>query len=360
MTETVDASLLGRSHRWGQASALFGSLFVVQGGKTSGGGTGGGGYTYTSGPNSADLLVLDLSQPWSSTSAPWQAIQAASASNTTTNSTTAPAVSFHSITPTSSSQLVLFGGDGAPIVPVQTNNDSLYLLDLAGTGTSRTASWSTGPTTWNEPMRRIYHHAETDTNGKLWIVGGEKDDGSNMFLDELWSFDQTSAAPAFAETSSAPPGSIVDGTLSLLSDGTLLLMGGLDKAGQLQPLDVLYSYSTKDSKWDQTTTTASGNTTTTAQRPSSRVPAPRRGHVAVTLPNQRIFIQGGANADMTVAYDDAWVLDWSVTPPCWTELPGANGPGMRFGHSAVAYGERVVVAFGEWALLKTLVHARSC
>ncbi|PWN51192.1 hypothetical protein IE53DRAFT_361782 [Violaceomyces palustris] len=324
--------------RWGQASALLDSLFVVQGGKTQGS----GGYTYNSAPSNNDLLVLDLSQSFATNTPPWQILTASATSSVTV----APSVAFHSISPLSETRLLLFGGDGSPSVPIQTSNDSAYTLDITGSGTSRTIQWSKVDPTWSEPMRRIYHSAESDTEGSVWILGGEKADGSSILLDELWALNSTSSTPSFQLSATPPPGSIAGASATLLSDGTLLLLGGLDPSGQLQSFEEIYSYSKQSGVWGKTLT--KGESSSVTSKRDGAYPTPRRDHVAVSLPDQRIFIQGGANADLSVVYQDSWILDWSVNPPVWTLLNSTGGPGPRFGHSAVAYGRQVITSFG-WA-----------
>ncbi|CEH18802.1 KELCH REPEAT DOMAIN [Ceraceosorus bombacis] len=316
--------------RWGQASALLGSRLVIHGGKTQGSSPGGGGYTYNSAPNSADLMLLDLSKSWSGSSAPWQVL----------NSTAAPAVSFHSLLPldADASRLLIFGGDATGSVPVQTNNDSAYTVTLAGSGSASTASWQAVGSSLDQPMRRIYHAAESDAKGSVWIVGGERNDGSGVVLDETWSMDSTASSPHFEQVT-PPTGSIVDGTATLLSDGTLLMLGGTDASGTLQPFSSVSSFSTQSKAWTSFNTTGANSTT-------NGTPVARRGHVAVSLPEKRVFIHGGASADLATAYSDAWLLDWSVTPPRWSEVTGVGAPSARFGHSAVAYGCQVVICYG--------------
>ena len=328
--------------RWGQASALVGSLFVVQGGKTQG--TTGGGYTYGSAPSDGQMYALDLSASFSLSSPPWQSVAVQA------DSLAAPPVCFHTISPLNSTSLLLFGGDGSPVVPVQTGNDSAYIVHLSNTNSNRTVSYQTAPTTWNQPMRRIYHTSESNSRGSVWIVGGEKADGSGLVFDQQWSIDSTASSPTFQLASPSPPGSLVGSTSTLLSDGTLLLLGGADASGSLQSFQNLYAYSTNSRTWTQTPTKASSSQALSARQAdsTSNFPMPRRNHIAVSLPNQRVLIQGGASEDLSTVYSDAWILDWSVDPPVWSELDATGGPGPRFGHAAVAYGSQVLISFG-WA-----------
>ncbi|CAO1613767.1 unnamed protein product [Sympodiomycopsis kandeliae] len=328
--------------RWGQSSSLLSSLFVVHGGKTEG--TTGGGYTYTSGPNSADLLALDLSNNFavgSGSSPPWQVISPGVATDSTAsaNNATSPAVCFGTLAPISSTALILFGGDGAPVVPVQTRNDSLYSVELSSSSNNTyTATWTKADSSWSEPMRRTYASSESNSDGDFWLIGGEKADGSGASFDEAWTVSTSGSSHAFSPLQ-PPTGSIVGQTSTLLSDGTLLLLGGQDTNGQLHSFDSVVTYDTKKGHWQTVNVTTSG---------SGIPPVPRRGHVAVSLPSQRIFMHGGSSdTSMTTALGDAWILDWSSNPPRWSQIDmDAGGPTARFGHSAVAYGRKVVMAFG--------------
>lgn len=320
--------------RWGQAAALMDGNMVVHGGKTNGDSPGGGGFTFNSGPNTAELLLLDLSQNFSTSSPPWTNV------NVSASSLDSPAVSFHSLSPLGlGSQMVVFGGSATQDAASQTGNDSTYVLTLSDPSS---ATWSRADASWGEPMRRIHHSAESDGSGDLWIVGGERDDGSMVQMDELWTFNQTAVSPRFQQ-GSTPNGGIVGSTATLLSDGTLLVLGGVGSSG-LQSFANVSSYSTVNQQW--TTTTTNG-----ANSSAQGYPAARQGHVAVSLPDRRVFIHGGTTADWSQAMGDAWILDWSRSPPVWSEIDtttAAGVPTARYGHAAVARGKRIVLAFG-WA-----------
>lgn len=334
--------------RWGQTSALVSSHFIIHGGKTQGGPFGGG-YTYTSGPNSAELIALNLSQPFSAgvnSTPPWYLISAEGSNNDSTvdgERVEAPYSSFGTISPMTHRQLLLFGGDGD--VAVQTNSDSAYTLQLAGDDEPYlSARWTRAPQSWSQPMRRIYHSAESDGRGGVWVFGGQRDDGSGLVLNQAWSFNHSTSTPSF-QTLPQPPGSLVGATSTLLSDGSLLMLGGQNEDGSLQSFDEVLLYDTAQSNWQQIQTRGNNGS-------SAAVPSPRRGHIAVSLPSQRIFLHGGSpSSTLSSALNDSWILDWSVDPPRWSQvaIDAANGPAPRFGHSAVAYGRNVLLTFG-WSL----------
>ncbi len=163
-------------------------------------------------------------------------------------------------------------------------------------------------------MRREWHTSESNGQGIVWITGGERADGSGIVLDQQWTIDTTDSSPSFQLVPSSPPGSLVGSTSTMLSDGTLLLLGGMDASGQLQSMQNLYAFSSKSATWSQTATQTASSSAQVARQ--NAFPAPRRDHIAVSLPDQRVFIQGGASADLSTVYSDAWILDWSVNPPC--------------------------------------------
>ncbi|UZJ51438.1 hypothetical protein CBS101457_000758 [Exobasidium rhododendri] len=321
--------------RWGQASALYGDSALIHGGKTNGDSPGGGGYTFTSGPATGELLLLNLTESFSTAYPPWTSI------NTSSSSISSPSVAFHSISPIrKGSQLMLFGGDVLDTSTSPSGNDSAYMLKLSAS--SSEASWSAADSSWGEPIRRIHHSAETDGKGSIWIMGGEKDDGSMIQLDELWAFNQSATSPSFVQQSS-PTGGLVGATTTLLSDGTVLVLGGQNSTG-LQDLSSVSAYSITDKTWERIATSGVNST-------SQGYPAPRQGHVAVSLPDKRVFIHGGASSDWSEAMSDAWILDWKASPPVWSQMSTPSSsvvPSARFAHSAVAIGNRIVIMFG-WA-----------
>ncbi|CAO1636121.1 unnamed protein product [Parajaminaea phylloscopi] len=337
--------------RWGQASALVSPLFLVYGGKTQG--SSGGGFTYTSGPSSSDLFSLDLSQPFQAgldATPPWRLIPADldSLNDTATSAVAAPVLAYGSLGPLTHRETLLFGGDGSPVVPVQTRNDSAYTFQLIRhDDNSTSARWSQAPSAWAQPSRRIYQTVESDGKGGVWVIGGAKADGSGIDFDEAWSFNSSTDSPVF-EQLAAPPNALVGATSSLLSDGSLLVLGGQDATGQLLSFESVSTLDTTTGRWTVTNTT--GATASTGASGQVAIPLPRRNHIAVTLPGKRIFLHGGsADASLSTALSDAWILDWGISPPVWSQLntsSSAAAPSARFGHSAVAYGRNVVLTLG--------------
>jgi hypothetical protein len=234
---------------------------------------------------------------------------------------------------------MVFGGDVSQTASSLSGNDSAYILDMSSSYQS--ASWSAVDSSWGQPERRLYQSSDTDGKGGVWFVGGERDDGSYIELDEMWSLNASASSPAFQQQA-APIGGLVGSTSTMMSDGSLLVLGGMNTTG-LQSLSEISYYSTTSGKW-MTTTTRGVNDT------GQGFPSPRMSHVAVSLPHRRVLIHGGGTAQWASAMSDSWILDWSQDPPTWSDISSSstNAPSARFGHSAVALGDVVVTAFG-WA-----------
>ncbi|KAE8251381.1 hypothetical protein A4X13_0g4015 [Tilletia indica] len=315
--------------RWGAAAAQLDGLLLLHGGKASTN----AGFTYTSAPDSSDLLILNLTQPFALSSPPWTAL------------TTPATASFHTLSPLSRSTFALFGGQDN-IAPTPSGNDSLYLLNLADPANPEWTAAATAHPEWNQPMRRMLHSAPSDPiSQSLYIVGGERADGSGIATPELWSF---SPSTSFAQVVPPPTINIIDGAAPLLADGTIVLVGGLlsPPSSTLAPMDTITSYNPRSQTWSNTPVASpNGNTS---------YPSPRRAHIAVPLPDNRIFIHGGVSADLSTPLSDAWVLDWSSSPPTWSPVQSMSSntadsaPTARFAHSAVSYGNNVLLGFG-WA-----------
>ncbi len=350
--------------RWGSASTLTGSHFLVHGGRTQG--ANGGGYTYTSGPTTAELLSLDLSEAFSTASPPWVAVNASSTSAAAAQ--IAPATAFHSISALSSGtssgeqdagerQLLIFGGVAPPTSPLPAGNDSAYVLTLdarASTAAYRALSAATATTAVAmQPQRRQSHSGAVGADGRVWLVGGERTDGSGLYLDEVWSYSPASAGFSTGGASGAPPlagvgaTGLVDAALVTLPDGRLLSLGGSASDGTLVPLSTLSLFDPRTQSWSALPTASSSG---------ASAPTPRRGHIAVLLGQDKVFLHGGASADLSQAYADYWLLDLAPSPPRWSLLSSSTSasastndtspPSARFSHSAVSYGSSVLLAFG--------------
>ncbi|KAF8632265.1 hypothetical protein AX15_002010 [Amanita polypyramis BW_CC] len=313
--------------RWGHRTATTSSGLFIYGGKSDQFNS----YSYTSAPNINDLLFLPLSNSFDSSSPPWQLLSESSVD-------AGPAVSWHTISTVNDTCLLLFGGlpgpNSATVLPSLA--DSVYFLDLQNGGEP---SW--GPTTqsWaNEPIRRVRHSASPGDSGLVFIVGGEKADGSANAFPDNYIFDPS--IPSFTQLSNSDgPSGIYDHASIMLSDGRLLVLGGYyQPQNTLIPFTNIWSFDTRSSSSTWSLLSASNAT----------LPNPRRAFAATLLVNDRVLIHGGGDADLQQNYADGWVLDTSTDPMAWTSIDMLTKLGARRDHSAVSInsGHQVLFGFG--------------
>lgn len=312
--------------RWAQAVALLGDLLYVHGGLTDQYDQ----YSYTSAPPTSELLLLDLSMPFGATSPPWQLL-----SNTTTTNFS-PNLGWHTLSAFNTSSFLLFGGQPGPnSQTVFTSlNDSATLVSAYD---RMNPSFFIGPQNWaGEPMRRIRHSASS-TSGKVWIVGGEKADGSGIAFFDHYIFNPVSQEfMALPSGGNAPP-DIYGHTSLILPDGRLFVLGGYcASCGKLIPLNTIWCLDTTQAtlSWD------------TISLPDSTMPNPRRDFAAVVLATGEILIHGGGDGDLQTTYSDGWILNTTQSPMVWQEAPSLQQLGARKDHLAVQCNGQVLFAFG--------------
>ena len=279
--------------RWGHASTYIPSppALLIQGGKTDPSGA----YTYTSALNTGDTLLLPLSSPFNTSSPPWK----------TTATPNAPDVAWHTLSTLSSGtsypNLFIFGGDGGPTEATQTQADSTWLGTIETT--ANTEDYARQATAWgSQPIRRLYHSAAgPGKDGKVYITGGVKDDGSGVTFSEVYAFDPKLSV--FTSLTPLPQG-IYHHTSALLPNGTLVLVGGVASSVETGNADVLpltgiyVMDTTADStSWIEKSIGGDG-------------PSGRRG-ASLTLigDGSRAFLFGGADSELTETYGDGWELD---------------------------------------------------
>ena len=312
--------------RWGQATALVESTLFVQGGRTDPFNQ----YSYTSAPPTNDLFALSLSSSFNLSQPPWDYLAGCSNCSTTQG----PAVAWHSITPFNTSGMLLFGGDPGPnsdsVLP--DTNDSAVLLNP----TTSTPAWDFETQSWaGEPMRRIYHTASS-IRGKAYLVGGEKADGSGIAFSDHYVFDSNGPSFTLLPSTNAPP-DVTGHQAIALSNGRLLVFGGYSPSEKsLIPLTNVWSL-------DTTQSTPSWSTVSVS---SSNVPPPRRGFAAASVDGGKIYVQGGADAEMQSTYEDGWVLDTTQNPMVWSSVSALSQLGARRDHFSVGIGSLIVYGFG--------------
>lgn len=323
------------SYRWGQASALVNDVLFVHGGRTDEFNS----YGYSSAPVTNDILYLPLNSSFDLASPPWQYV----AGCLNCSSSQGPAVAWHTLTPFNTSELLLFGGDAGPNGPIAAPEaaDSAALLDASD---RLQPIWHVEDKSWaSEPLRRIYHTA-CESDGKVFLVGGEKTDGSGNAFSDHYVYD--SSGPSFTQlpTTNAPP-DLLGHACVILSDRRMLVFGGYSPTkNALEPFSTIWSLDTTDSSFPWST----------AQVSDTTLPTPRRGFVAAALDNGKVLIQGGADADMQNVFSDGWVLDTTQSPMVWSTVAALSEVGPRRDHFAVAVGSEVMFGFGAYTVVLPL------
>jgi len=302
--------------RWGHAATVVGNTLYIHGGKIDQS----NGYSYNSAPNTDELLALNFERSFDLSSTPW----------TTLNATGGPLVAFHTITAHSTSQALVFGGDAGTSVPLPTRNDSAWQLTINGAS----ASWTSHSEGWaDQPMRRRYHSSVVYKD-IVYIIGGERTDGSNIAFSQPYAFDSSGPTFTAIATADGPPGLVGHAALAL-GDGRIVVLGGLSRStSALLPLDTVYIYNVMQSSWS--TLTIGGGST----------PAPRRNFAATVINSDKILIHGGADASCQTALSDGAILD--LTKLQWSTVPAlSEALGSRLDHTAVTLGTSVFFLFGE-------------
>ncbi|KAJ3714057.1 hypothetical protein C8R42DRAFT_726562 [Lentinula raphanica] len=314
-------------YRWGQATAIINDALFVQGGRTDQYNA----YSYTTAPIDDDLLYLSLSTSFDPSSPPWQLIS----SSTNSSTSSGPAVAWHTISATNTSEIFLFGGVPAINSPtvLTVQSDSAWLLNVYN---RLVPSWIQEAMSWaNEPIRRMRHSAVTSIEGVVFIVGGEKADGSGIAFSDHYAFDP--AVPSFTQlpSTNGPPG-ITGHASIILPNGTMLVFGGYEpSSSSMVNLSTIWTLDTTASSFEWVVVTAAGT-----------IPGSRRAFAAVLIEGGKILIQGGADATFQTTYSDGWSLDLTSNPPTWSEVSALSQVGQRKDHFAVSYGPDVIFGFG--------------
>ena len=174
----------------------------------------------------------------------------------------------------------------------------------------------------------------------MFLVGGEKNDGSGNAFSDHYVFDP--AEPSFTQLPSenSPP-ALYGHAAVVLSDRRMVVFGGFSQSGNtLLPFSTIWSLDT----------TQANSSWTTVQVSNADLPTPRRGFAAAALDNGKVVIQGGATADMQTVFSDGWVLDTTQSPMVWTSVDALSQVGPRRDHFAVAVGSEVIIGFGACSL----------
>lgn len=306
-------------------------MLYVQGGRTDQFNS----YAYSSAPITNDLLLLPLSSSFNQDSPPWNYIGGCS----NCSSPQGPAVCWHTLSAFDISNLLLFGGDTGPNSPgvLPEEADSSVLLNIQDTSepqwNSETESWA------NEPLRRMYHSA-VSTDGKVWIVGGQKTDGSGSGFSEHYVFDPN--GPSFIQLPSmnGPPDIYGHGSV-VLPNGWMLVFGGFSPSENgLIPFTTIWAMDTTQSTLGWATLSVS----------DTSLPSPRRGFASALLEDGKVLIHGGSDAALETTFSDGWILDTTQSPMQWASIDALSQLGSRRDHFSVAVGLQVIFGFGTYGL----------
>ena len=196
------------------------------------------------------------------------------------------------------------------------------------------------PQSWaNEPIRRIRHSSTPSDSGLIFIVGGEKADGSANTFPDNYIFDPNILS--FVQLPDASgPSDIYDHASIMLNDGRLLVLGGYyQPQNTLIPFTNIWSFDTRasPSSWSLLSTS------------NATLPNPRRAFAATLLVNGKVLIHGGGDAALQQNYADGWILDTSSDPMTWTNIESLTQLGARRDHFAVPVnsGHQVLFGFGQ-------------
>ncbi|KAJ7096537.1 hypothetical protein B0H15DRAFT_798005 [Mycena belliarum] len=306
--------------RWGQATSLVYSSLFIQGGKQDPSNE----FGYTGAPAKGDLLYLPLSSPFSVNDPPW------TFANDPNNATSSPgpSVAWHTLSASNTSLLLLFGGLPSPSVPLATQPDSAWLVNVYN---RLTPSFEQEKSGWaDEPIRRMHHAAVSSTTGEVYIFGGERADGSLWFLSDHYVFNPSTSTFTLLPTENAPP-ALTGHAAVILPNGKILVFGGFSANGLL-PFTTIYVLDTTTKTWS------------TQQATSTNAPPGRRGFAYVLLDENTILIHGGCDGSFRNTMFDGWT--YKIDSGTWTRVSALDGLGTRKDHFAVAYGGQVIFGFG--------------
>ncbi|KAJ3568723.1 hypothetical protein NP233_g5529 [Leucocoprinus birnbaumii] len=312
--------------RWAQASLVINDALFVYSGKSDPFNS----YSYTSAPNVNDLLYLPLSQSFDPANPPWQLLSSSSEPSTSQG----PALAWHTLSAFNTTGALLFGGEPGPNSqpPTLVQPDSAALLDLSN---NAQPVWYPQATSWGgEPIRRIYHSSATAPSGVVYIIGGQKADGSGIGLSDHYAFNPQTLTFSQLPTQNGPPA--IYGHASIMTpDGQLIVFGGASQ-DSLSPLSTVWALDTTQETlaWSQ------------LEVVNSTVPTPRRGFAATAIGSGKILIQGGSDASLQNNLDDGWVLDTAQNPAVWTPVAQLSQIGARRDHFAICSNGLVIFGFG--------------
>jgi len=313
--------------RWGQAVTLIDNALLVHGGKTDEFNS----YSYASAPSNNDVLYLSLASSFDTSSIPWQLVS----SSTNASTSQGPYLAWHTLSAFNDTEILLFGGELDPnsLTVLPATADSAFLLNASNL---TDPLWITEPTSWaNEPIRRM-RHTTSSAGGMVYLVGGEKADGSNEAFSDHYVFDINIPSFTLLPSLNGPP-DLSGHAAIVLANGSLIVFGGYcGSQTALLPLTTIWMMDTTQPTLQWSVLSAS----------NTNVPSPRQAFAATPLSNGTILIHGGTDAVFQNVYSDGWMLDTTQNPMVWSEVAALSQLGTRLDHFAVTSGSQIIFGFG--------------
>ena len=235
------------------------------------------------------------------------------------DSSSAPPYAFHTISTLNGTgntwDLLAFGGDAGFSEPTQTQANSVWRGRVDAE--AGTVEWTHEPMDWGgQPIRRLYHSAAgPGADGKVYITGGLKGDGSGATFADVYAYDSTTAR---FETLPSLPDGLYGHSSVLLPNGTLVLVGGVSTSpvtGNPATASMTRVYSL-----DTTAQSAAWN----EGHISGGEPVGRRGMAMVLSGDgSKAYLYGGGDAALNEAYSDGWELDMATST--WRPIDDGDG-----------------------------------
>ena len=184
-------------------------------------------------------------------------------------------------------------------------------------------------------MRRI-RHAAASIGGKIYIIGGEKDDGSGLAFSDCYVFDPTVPSFTLLPSANGPP-DLYGHSVLVLSGGRIIVFGGYSPSlAQLTPFSTVWLLDTTKSPLAWTTLPVS----------TATLPPWRLDFASVVLTGDEVLIHGGADSTLETSFSDGWILDTTVNPAGWTNVTALSALGPLRDHFAFPIGVQVLIGFG--------------
>ena len=340
-------------------------------------------YSYTSAPlvgTEDDLTWLSLDQAFETGDVPW--VRGSSAAVTPVCWGISAWLGGGGDPELGPGYLISFGGDGGPLLPLQTSNDSLVLSQLVQPSADDAGPLTLNPMTTDgsgEPMRRWSSALVRWDEGRVWVVGGIKGDGSGLGFKDCYEVEVGLGGTVRMNQKADLPVDLAGhrgvrvgvGNGGGGDDGILVLGGWSPSTLTLVSMDKGYLFTPSSSSGDSglgewRTVDLSPSSSSTSS--SNKVPPARRGFTLTLVSSTKAILFGGIAStsisggedDGSIGFDDLWELD--LEGFVWKELSGAEDQGQasaakrgeedrvgqRFDHDAIAVDGRLLVFGGEW------------